>query len=34
MLMIDFDLFTVGILRKLNFDQTRLAHPCVSCADR
>lgn len=34
MLMIDFDLFTVGILRKLNFDQTRLVHPCVSYADR
>lgn len=34
MLMIDFDLFTVDILRKLNFDQTRLVHPCVSCADR
>ena len=34
MLMVDFELFTVDILRKLNFDQTRLVHPCVSCADR
>ena len=34
MLMINSDLFTVDILRKLNFDQTRLVHPCVSCADR
>lgn len=34
MLMIDSDLFTVDIPRELNFDQTRLVHPCVSCADR